>query len=64
MSKTITVEFTEVQLKAVAQIINLVEKLDYIPIDTESDVVKGVRSFDKAINKAGYFREDGEIFKL
>lgn len=63
--RNITVTFTEVQLKAVACLVDNFEAMAGGFDDAlKLDIKKGAKSFDKAINKAGYFREDGEIFKL
>lgn len=63
--RNITVAFTEVQLKAIADVLDTFEAI----AGTFDDVIQleikhGAKAFDKSINKAGYFREDGEIFKL
>lgn len=66
--RNITVTFTEVQLKAVATLVTFAQnaedalciEIDGVPVD----IRKGIKAFDKAINKSGYYREFDEIFKL
>lgn len=66
--RNITVTFTEVQLKALSHLVSFAQHAQTCTVielyGEPVDLNKGVKAFDKAINKAGYFREDGEIFKL
>lgn len=63
-TKRIAPPFTEKELIALSNLLDSIEAMaGGFDEDLERTIEEGLKAFDKSINRVGYYREDGALFK-